>query len=65
MNDKKHLGMFLDSQMHYKLCYIAQYEDRSLRREIQYILRCGIRAYEKKHGPIPLPETPSIEKGGV
>nr|WP_122012913.1 hypothetical protein [Maliibacterium massiliense] len=54
MPKDKHLGMRIDSELHKKLHYIASYEGRSANAQVIYALRQYIRAFEKKHGPIPI-----------
>lgn len=54
-NEKdKHLGLRIDAETHYKLHYIAQYEGRSGNREVLYLLRKHIAAFEQEHGPIEI-----------
>ena len=38
-----HLGLRIDSELHYKLHYISQYEGRSANGEVIYLIRayCG------------------------
>ena len=39
-NDKsKHLGLRIDSELHYKLHYISQYDGRSANGEVIYLIR--------------------------
>ena len=52
----KHLGLRIDSELHYRLHYIAQYEGRSGNGEVIYLIRKAIEAFEKENGPIALPE---------
>ncbi len=40
MKKGKHLGIRIDEELHYKMQYIAAYEDRSLNGEVLYALRC-------------------------
>ncbi len=54
MKKGKHLGIRIDEELHYKMQYIAAYEDRSLNGEVLYALRQHARSFEKQHGPIPL-----------
>lgn len=49
----KHLGIEVDPELHYKLRYIADYEGRSVNRQILYLIRQCIREFEEKEGPIP------------
>lgn len=52
----KHLGIEVDPELHAKLRYIAKYEGRSANGQILYLIRQCIREFERKEGPIPLPE---------
>ena len=51
----KHLGLRIDSELHYKLHYISQYEGRSANGEVIYLIRKSIEDYEKQHGKIDMP----------
>ena len=55
MKKGKHLGIRNDEELHYKMQYIAAYEDRSLNGEVLYALRQHARSFEKQHGPILYP----------
>lgn len=35
----KHLGLRIDTELHYKLHYISQYEGRSANGEVIYLIR--------------------------
>ena len=48
----KHLGLRIDSELHYKLHYISQYEGRSANGEVIYLIRKAIEEFEKEHGKI-------------
>lgn len=48
----KHLGLRIDSETHYKLQYISQYEGRSINGEVLYLIRKEIERFEKEHGKI-------------
>ena len=48
----KHLGLRIDSDTHYKLQYIAQYEGRSINGEVLYLIRREVERCEKEHGKI-------------
>ena len=48
----KHLGLRIDSELHYKLDYISQYEGRSANGEVIYLIRKAIEEFEKEHGKI-------------
>ena len=50
-NDK-HLGLRIDSELHYKLHYISKYEGRSANGEVIYLIRKAIEEFEKEHGKI-------------
>ena len=51
----KHLGLRIDSELHYKLHYISQYEGRSANGEVIYLIRKAIEGFEKQHGKIDMP----------
>ena len=51
----KHLGLRIDSELHYKLHYISQYEGRSANGEVIYLIRKAIEEFEKQHGRIEIP----------
>ena len=51
----KHLGLRIDSQLHYKLHYISKYEGRSANGEVIYLIRKAIDEFEKQHGKIEMP----------
>ena len=48
----KHLGLRIDTELHYKLHYISQYEGRSANGEVIYLIRKAIEDFEKQHGKI-------------
>ena len=48
----KHLGLRIDSELHYKLHYISKYEGRSSNGEVIYLIRKAIEEFEKEHGRI-------------
>ena len=48
----KHLGLRIDSELHYKLHYSSQYEGRSANGEVIYLIRKAIEEFEKEHGKI-------------
>lgn len=54
--DKKHLGLELDKDLHYKLFYISSYEGRSGNGQIIYLIRQCIKAFEEENGEIQLPD---------
>ena len=55
----KHLGLRIDSELHYKLHYklhyISQYEGRSANGEVIYLIRKAIEDFENQHGKIDMP----------
>lgn len=52
----KHLGLRIDSELHYKLHYISRYDGRSANGEVIWLIRQQIEAFERKHGKIELPD---------
>ncbi len=58
MEKRKHLSIRMDTELHDKLQYIAEYEGRSMSRQVLYLIITCIREFEKEHGPISL-EDPS------
>lgn len=52
----KHLGIEVESELHYKLHYIAKYEGRSANGQILYLIRKCIREFEKSEGEIICPD---------
>ncbi len=55
-DERKHLGLRISPELHYKLFYTAEYEGRSGSRQVLYILQQYIAQFEKEHGEIPAPE---------
>ena len=51
----KHLGLRIDSELHYKLHYISRYEGRSANGEVLYLIRKAIAEFEEQNGKIELP----------
>lgn len=54
--NNKHLGLEIDPELHYKLKYIAKYEDRSVNGQLLYLIRRCIKEFESNEGAIPPPE---------
>ena len=52
MRSKKHLGIEVEPDLHYKLHYIAKYEGRSGNGQILYLVRKCIREFETENGEI-------------
>ena len=50
--NNKHLGIEVDPELHYKLRYIADFEGRSINKQILYLIRQCIRQFEEKEGTI-------------
>ena len=53
-DDTKHLGIRIDSDIHYKLHYIAKYEGRSGNGQILYLIKKCIKNFEEKNGKIEI-----------
>lgn len=53
----KHLGLRIDSELHYKLHFISQYEGRSANGQVIYLIRQAIENYEAEHGKIEVPKS--------
>lgn len=58
MEQRTHLSIRMDTALHSKLKYIAQYDGRSMSRQVLYLITACVRSFEKEHGPIPT-ENPS------
>lgn len=52
VRSKKHLGIEVEPDLHYKLHYIAKYEGRSGNGQILYLVRKCIREFETENGEI-------------
>lgn len=52
MNDKKHLSIRMDVDLHDKIQSIAEYEGRSMSGQILYLIQSRVRQFEKEHGAI-------------
>lgn len=52
----KHLGLRIDSELHYKLHYISKYYGRSANGEVIYLIRKAIESFESEHGRIEPPD---------
>ncbi len=53
--NKKHLGIQIDEDLHYKLTYVVKYEGRILSGLIMFLVKKYIKAFEAEHGEIELP----------
>ena len=56
----KHLGLRIDSELHYKLHYISKYYGRSANGQILFLIRQAIKAFEEAEEKIEIP--PMAEK---
>ncbi len=54
--EEKHLGLRIDGDTHYKLKYIAEYEGRSINKQVLYLVQKCIREFEKENGIIEVAE---------
>ncbi len=52
----KHLGLRIDSELHYKLHYISKYYGRSANGQVIYLIRKAIEDFESEHGRIEPPD---------
>lgn len=53
---EKHLGIRINEDLHSKIQFIAQYEDRSISKQILYLIRKCVVEFEEHHGEIPPPK---------
>ena len=57
MNDKIYITIRMNRELHDKFRAVATQEDRSMSRQILYLMNQCVIDFEKKNGPIdPLPE---------
>lgn len=47
-----HLSIRLDKRLHDKFQYVADYDGRSMSKQILYLVATCVREFEKEHGPI-------------
>lgn len=52
----KHLGLRIDSELHYKLHYISKYYGRSANGQVIYLIRKAIEDFESEYGRIEPPD---------
>ena len=52
MEKDKHLGLRIDVETHRKLKHLAEYEGRSINREVLHLIRREVKEYEKVNGKI-------------
>lgn len=50
--DRIHLSIRLDGELHDKFQYVADYDGRSMSKQILYLVATCVREFEKEHGPI-------------
>lgn len=55
--NNKHLGIEVDTELHYKLHYISKYEGRSANGQILYLIRKCIKEFEQENGLIEVPKS--------
>ena len=51
----KHLGLRIDDTTHHKLKFIAEYEGRSINKQVIHLIHKCIREFEKENGIIEMP----------
>jgi hypothetical protein len=56
VNDKTHLSIRMNSELHDKFRYVAAYEGRSMSGQIIYLLNKCVKDFERANGPIEQPE---------
>ena len=54
MENRKHLGLRISGELHYKITYISKYEGRSTNSQILYLIRKKIFEFENEHGEIKI-----------
>lgn len=52
MKKQRHISIRIDEMMLKKFHYVAKYEDRSLSRQISFLIHKCIREFEEKNGEI-------------
>ena len=56
MKKRTHLSIRMDAELHDKFKSIAEFEGRSMSRQILYLIQKCVRDFEKEHGPIAVEE---------
>lgn len=51
----KHLGIEIDPNLHHKLRYIAEFEGRSINKQVLYLIRQCVQSFETQNGNISYP----------
>lgn len=52
----------IDKTLMKKIKWIAKRNNRSVNKEIEYVLRCIVEDYEREHGEIAVPIDPEEEE---
>ena len=52
MDKDKHLGLFIEPELHKKLKYVAKYNGRSISGHVMFLIQESVRNFEKEHGKI-------------
>jgi len=52
VNQKTHLSIRMNQELHDKIQYIASYDGRSMSGLILHLMQTCVREFEKEHGPI-------------
>lgn len=52
MAERTHLSIRMDGELHDKFQHVAQYEGRSMSKQILQLIVTCVRDFEKEHGPI-------------
>lgn len=60
----KHLGIEIDPSLHYKLRHIADFEGRSINKQVLHLIRQCIIAFEAQNGEILVPKD-SVKNSGM
>ena len=55
-DNKSRYTLRVEQEILDKLAYIAEYEGRTKNRELEQMIKHRIKAFEKEHGKIELPE---------
>ena len=55
MKDKINLSIRMDKQLHDRFQYVAEYEGRSMSKQVLHLLNHCVQDFEQEHGAIHLP----------
>ena len=61
MKKRTHLSIRMDAELHDKFKSVAEFEGRSMSRQILQMIRKCVSDFEKENGPIPLPKEDETE----